>query len=131
MGYSNARAIAANDALISTITKIEFYTANYGTLLGSTNATFGASAMQSNLAVANLQSTPIADTWDASGTVGSVRCRNASDVVVIERSDANAVGLSNSTTAFIRLSSLSAVAGGAYNITSGTHSFDSRMENES
>jgi hypothetical protein len=131
MAIVNAYAEAAVDAIVGTVAKVNFYTDAYAALLGTTTIAFGSAAVSAGNAVATIGSTPITgESWDATGTVGSVRMLTSGDVVVLERDDANAVGVTGSG-AFIELSTLSATSGGSYELTSGTISLPVAMNGES
>jgi hypothetical protein len=130
MPYASALVEDSLDVLWSTVTKVRFFTAAYGSQLSETAITFAGATTSSNTVTTAANSLPISDTWDANGTVGSVRFLNASNVMVFERSDSNAVGVTGSGK-FVELSSLTAASGGAFQITAAAITADIRMENES
>jgi hypothetical protein len=130
MPYSVVRAEASLDALWSTVTKVRFFTASYALQLSETAITFAAADTSGNTVTTSGNSLPIDDTWDEDGTVAAVRFLDASNVVILERSDANAVGTTGSG-AFVELSSLTAADGGAFQITAAAITSDRRMEGES
>lgn len=129
MSYTNAVAEAANDAIVGTITKLRLYTAGYASQLADIPITFDASVVSAGEAVSTAASLPIADTWDASGTVGAFRYLNVSNATIFEGTGAWAVGTSGSGSV-VELSSVSAVEDGPLNVTNATHAFPTKLEGE-
>lgn len=118
MPYSDLSTNAAVNAQLQTVTKVQFFTAGYALQLAETPITFAAAAVTDGVSTAAVSSTPISDTWDATGTAAAVRLLTAANVVVFNGDGSWAVG---TVGAVFILSTIDAVSGGDFQLTSCTH----------
>jgi hypothetical protein len=126
MGFTAQAAADMLDAVRSGITKLEIYTAGYGTKLVEFNITFG-SATVALPSVITVGSTPISATGITNGTAGSFRVVTNS-ATRWEATGSTAVGLAD---AMVVLTNLSIGDGQAVQLLGCTLSFDGTLLPES
>jgi|GEM_PF-4051461 len=127
MPYSDLSTNAAVNAQLATVARVRFFTANFALQLAEIPITFAAAAVTAGVSTAAVSGIPISDTWDATGTVGSVRLLTSANVVVFEGSGSWAVGTANAV--FI-LNTIAAVTGGALQVISTIHNLSTKVTGE-